>query len=193
MGFAVAAQPGQFGLQLCHGIGRLVFEGGHFVAGGGNGGIEFVQRGIIQPPELQGGGGGGAVNHLHIHRAVRYGAVECLGCRLRLLDAVFEGFNPCRPLFKAAVDSRRADAAQGGEGFHRVAHRPDLFARHAQVVVDVDGHLAEETGQAAAKLEKLTVEAQKMKRVAEAKAVLGIKTDRILAELAEVEQAPMPI
>ena len=32
-----------------------------------------------------------------------------------------------------------------------------------------------------------------MKRVAEAKAVLGIKTDRILAELAEVEQAPMPI
>ena len=110
--FAVAAQPGQLGLQLGHGIGSFVFEGGHFVAGGGNGGIEFVQRGIVQPPELQGGGGGGTVNHLHVDGTVRYGAVECLGCRLRLPDAVFEGFNPCCPLFKAAVDSRRADAAQ---------------------------------------------------------------------------------
>ena len=59
----------------------------------------------------------------------------------------------------------------------------------AKDLAAAERRIAEETGQAAAKLEKLTVEAQKMKRVAEAKAVLGIKTDRILAELAEVEQA----
>ena len=59
----------------------------------------------------------------------------------------------------------------------------------AKDLAAAERRIAEETGQAAAKLEKLTVEAQKMKRVAEAKAVLGIKTDRILAELAEVEKA----
>ena len=46
-----------------------------------------------------------------------------------------------------------------------------------------------DTGQTAAKLEKLTAEAQKMKRVAEAKAVLGIKTDQARAELAKVKQS----
>ena len=59
----------------------------------------------------------------------------------------------------------------------------------AKDLASAERRIAEETGQAAAKLEKLTAEAQKMKRVAEAKAVLGIKTDRILAELAEVEKA----
>ena len=59
----------------------------------------------------------------------------------------------------------------------------------AKDLAAAERRIAEETGQAAAKLEKLTAEAQKMKRVAEAKAVLGIKTDRILAELAEVEKA----
>lgn len=59
----------------------------------------------------------------------------------------------------------------------------------AKDLAAAERRIAEETGQAAAKLEKLTAEAQKMKRVAEAKAVLGIKTDQVLAELAEVEQA----
>ena len=46
-----------------------------------------------------------------------------------------------------------------------------------------------DTGQTAAKLEKLTAEAQKMKQAAEAKAVLGIKTDQARSELAKVKQS----
>lgn len=56
-----------------------------------------------------------------------------------------------------------------------------------EIKADVSG--AENVGRLADETEKAAQAAQKMKRVAEAKAVLGIKTDRILAELAEVEQA----
>nr|DAE00671.1 MAG TPA: tail tape measure [Myoviridae sp. ct8Uw4] len=59
----------------------------------------------------------------------------------------------------------------------------------AKDLAAAERRIAEETGQAAAKLEKLTAEAQKMKRVAEAKAVLGIKTDQARAELAKVKQS----
>lgn len=56
-----------------------------------------------------------------------------------------------------------------------------------EIKADVSG--AGNVGRLADETEKAARAAQKMKRVAEAKAVLGIKTDRILAELAEVEQA----
>lgn len=56
-----------------------------------------------------------------------------------------------------------------------------------EIKADVSG--AENVGRLADETEKAAQSAQKMKRVAEAKAVLGIKTDRILAELAEVEKA----
>lgn len=56
-----------------------------------------------------------------------------------------------------------------------------------EIKADVSG--AENVGRLADETEKAAQAAQKMKRAAEAKAVLGIKTDRILAELAEVEQA----
>ena len=56
-----------------------------------------------------------------------------------------------------------------------------------EIKADVSG--AENVGRLADETEKATQAAQKMKQAAEAKAVLGIKTDRILAELAEVEQA----
>lgn len=59
----------------------------------------------------------------------------------------------------------------------------------AKDLAAAERRIAEETGQAAAKLEKLTAEAQKMKRAAEAKAVLGIKTDQARAELAKVKQS----
>ncbi len=59
----------------------------------------------------------------------------------------------------------------------------------AKDLAAAERRIAEETGQAAAKLEKLTVEAQKMKRAAEAKAVLGIKTDQARSELAKVKQS----
>lgn len=59
----------------------------------------------------------------------------------------------------------------------------------AKDLAAAERRIAEETGQAAAKLEKLTAEAQKMKRVAEAKTVLGIKTDQARAELAKVKQS----
>lgn len=59
----------------------------------------------------------------------------------------------------------------------------------AKDLAAAERRIAEETGQAAAKLEKLTVEAQKMKRLAEAKAVLGIKTDQARSELAKVKQS----
>ena len=59
----------------------------------------------------------------------------------------------------------------------------------AKDLAAAERRIAEETGQAAAKLEKLTAEAQKMKRAAEVKAVLGIKTDQARAELAKVKQS----
>ena len=59
----------------------------------------------------------------------------------------------------------------------------------AKDLAAAERRIAEETGQAAAKLEKLTAEAQKMKQAAEAKAVLGIKTDQARSELAKVKQA----
>lgn len=56
-----------------------------------------------------------------------------------------------------------------------------------EIKADVSG--AENVGRLADETEKAAQAAQKMKQVAEAKAVLGIKTDRLRAELAEVEQS----
>ena len=56
-----------------------------------------------------------------------------------------------------------------------------------EIKADVSG--AENVGRLADETEKAAQAAQKMKRVAEDKAVLGIKTDQARAELAKVKQS----
>ena len=56
-----------------------------------------------------------------------------------------------------------------------------------EIKADVSG--AENVGRLADETEKAAQAAQKMKRVAEAKAVLGIKTDQARSELAKVKQS----
>ena len=134
----VAAQACQLRFQRLGGIRRLLLQFGQFAFGIVYGRMKVVQGGLVQASESQHAGGGGAGDHLLAYRTVLYRLIQFPYRFLRPIDPVLKGFDPRRPFGQVAQSGQTPP--QGRQHLHGRIHRVYLFARHTQIIVDIDRH-----------------------------------------------------